>query len=402
MIVPSTSRKAAPSRPRTAASGGGSGTGRPIRRRGLAAASLLIAMAAVLTLTCGLYAIAQFQPATASDADPAAPPVSAGTAAPQPAAGRPESAALDKVIVPDVLAVAPTSIGAASVRRVSKLRGVRHVLVLAGGAVQLQGRQVNAFAVPGEFRAWTPPATARKTELWEALTAGRFVASTSAVEPLALVGGHQYPVVAKTMPNLVMGGSGPLGLPGVDMLVNEEIGDEMGLVPGVAVMINAPGADSAGLVKKVTSILGGAHVLDLHDEQYRVPADGDGRPGGYLALYRQAAKKCEGLSWTVLAAIGQIESDHGRNAGPSSAGALGPMQFMPATWKSFGQDGDGDGRADIMNPYDAVPSAARYLCEHGAGKGGESLAKAIWHYNHADWYVDQVLALAKAYAAQGR
>ena len=65
-------------------------------------------------------------------------------------------------------------------------------------------------------------------------------------------------------------------------------------------------------------------------------------PANYLALYQaSAAKYCPGLSWTVLAAIGQIESGHGTNNGPSSAGALGPMQFLPSTWAVWGIDGFG-------------------------------------------------------------
>ncbi|MCW2707286.1 MAG: Lytic transglycosylase catalytic, partial [Frankiales bacterium] len=110
-----------------------------------------------------------------------------------------------------------------------------------------------------------------------------------------------------------------------------------------------------------------------------------------------SASYCPGLSWKVLAAIGQVESDHGRNVGPSSAGALGPMQFMPSTWAQYAVDGDGDGKADIMNPYDAVPAAALYLCRNGAGLGGQALYDAIFNYNHADWYVREVLAIAAAY-----
>ena len=78
------------------------------------------------------------------------------------------------------------------------------------------------------------------------------------------------------------------------------------------------------------------------------------------------------------------------------------MQFMPATWKAYGVDGDRDGKADIMNPYDAIPGAAKYLCANGAGRGGKQLYNAVWHYNHADWYVQKVLALARAYAARYR
>jgi len=127
-----------------------------------------------------------------------------------------------------------------------------------------------------------------------------------------------------------------------------------------------------------------------------VPA---GAPANYLNLFKaSAAKYCAGMSWTVLAAIGQIESGDGANNGPSSAGALGPMQFMPATWAEWGIDGFGPpGPPDIMNPLDAVPSAARLLCAAGAGNPA-TLPQAIFAYNHASWYVAEVLALASEYA----
>jgi membrane-bound lytic murein transglycosylase B len=116
--------------------------------------------------------------------------------------------------------------------------------------------------------------------------------------------------------------------------------------------------------------------------------------GTWRALYQRAAPTCPGLPWQVLAAIGSIESGNGRDIGPSSAGALGPMQFLPSTWADYGIDADGDGRANIMSPVDAVYSAARYLCDNGAGRGGRALASAIYAYNHANWYVADVLALA--------
>ena len=104
------------------------------------------------------------------------------------------------------------------------------------------------------------------------------------------------------------------------------------------------------------------------------------------------------MSWTVLAAIGQIESGDGANNGPSSAGALGPMQFMPGTWAEWGINGFGPpGPPDIMNPLDAIPSAARMLCAAGAGNPA-TLSQAVFAYNHADWYVAEVLALASEYA----
>ena len=103
----------------------------------------------------------------------------------------------------------------------------------------------------------------------------------------------------------------------------------------------------------------------------------------------------------MLAAIGEIESGNGANVGPSSAGALGPMQFLPSTWAIWGIDAFGEtGAPNIMDPLDAVPSAARMLCADGAGNGGPSLARAIFDYNHAGWYVTEVLDLAAQYARE--
>ncbi|NVI87753.1 lytic transglycosylase domain-containing protein [Actinomadura sp. BRA 177] len=376
--------------------------GRGPARRGRALPFLIggIAVLAIASTSGGVYAALttekKAEPA-ASDTPEEAPPTAGD---PVNVATGGQVAPLRRVVPPDVLAVGGGSISAAKIKRIAKMSRVKDVAAVAGGAVQLQGRQVNAFAVdPSAFRSWTPPGTAKKTELWEALAANQFVVSPAAAEQLQLTRGYQYPVVARTMPKLTMGGSGALGLPGIDMLVSKKSGEEMGLVPNVAVLVNAPGVSPAKVVKAVTKVLGpGTNVLNLHESKYQ--SSGGGRSASYLDLYKQAATTCPGLSWTVLAAIGQVESDHGRNTGPSSAGALGPMQFMPATWKAYGVDGDNDGKADIMNPFDAIPGAAKYLCANGAGRGGKQLYNAVWHYNHADWYVQKVLNLAKAYAAK--
>jgi murein DD-endopeptidase MepM/ murein hydrolase activator NlpD len=116
-------------------------------------------------------------------------------------------------------------------------------------------------------------------------------------------------------------------------------------------------------------------------------------PPRYLRLYQDTGASF-GLDWAVLAAIGYVESGHGLNVGPSSAGALGPMQFLPSTWASYGVDGDGDGRANIMDPADAIAGAARLLAANGAP--GE-IRRALFAYNHADWYVRDVLAQAERY-----
>jgi murein DD-endopeptidase MepM/ murein hydrolase activator NlpD len=105
----------------------------------------------------------------------------------------------------------------------------------------------------------------------------------------------------------------------------------------------------------------------------------------------QRAGAAYGIPWQVLAAINRIESDFGRNMGPSSAGALGWMQFIPDSWMRWGMDGDGDGIASPWDPEDAVFAAARYLAAAGAH---DDLSRAIFAYNHAQWYVDDVLELA--------
>jgi soluble lytic murein transglycosylase-like protein len=115
----------------------------------------------------------------------------------------------------------------------------------------------------------------------------------------------------------------------------------------------------------------------------------------YVKLYKGSAEKYGfGKDWYILAAVGKVESDHGSNMGPSSAGAMGPMQFLPSTWETSGVDGNGDGVANIMDPEDAIPAAARYLKDGGAPR---DWYRALYTYNHADWYVKKVLAVAEAY-----
>jgi len=114
----------------------------------------------------------------------------------------------------------------------------------------------------------------------------------------------------------------------------------------------------------------------------------------WVPLARKAAATCPGLPSSVLVAIGQIESSLGLQTWTSPAGAMGPMQFLPATWAAYGVDGDGDGSTDIMNTVDAVHGAARLLCANGGGDP-ERLASAIWNYNRSDDYVRHVIALSR-------
>ena len=127
-------------------------------------------------------------------------------------------------------------------------------------------------------------------------------------------------------------------------------------------------------------------------------------PSDLLPVYQEAAQATCDMPWAVLAAVGKVETDHGRSrlpgvqSGANFAGARGPMQFLAGTWAAYGVDGDGDGVSDAYNNLDAIWGAANYLCASGAGDPAR-LRGAIWAYNHADWYVDKVLAQAAAYEA---
>lgn len=129
-----------------------------------------------------------------------------------------------------------------------------------------------------------------------------------------------------------------------------------------------------------------------------------GVPAGLVSIYQAAAAKyglgSQGPS--VLAAINEVESDFGRNLSTSSAGAVGWMQFEPGTWARYGVTPSGapapDGPQGWDDPADAIFSAANYLHANGAPADWQG---AIFNYNHAQWYVDEVLSLAQSYYADG-
>lgn len=122
-------------------------------------------------------------------------------------------------------------------------------------------------------------------------------------------------------------------------------------------------------------------------------------PATYRALYQRYGSTCPGLDWATLAAIGKVESDHGQStlpgvhSGTNSAGAAGPMQFIPATFAGVRRRHPQIG-SDIYDPTNAVPAAAWLLCDNGAS---HDLRGAIYSYNHSQTYVSQVLAQAKEY-----
>ncbi len=116
-------------------------------------------------------------------------------------------------------------------------------------------------------------------------------------------------------------------------------------------------------------------------------------PPFLLPIY-QACGTEYGIPWEVLASINKIETAFGTNTNVSSAGAVGWMQFLPSSWEMYGLDANGDGRKDPYNPVDAICAAAHYLKVAG---GSHDLYQAIFAYNHADWYVQEVLLYARAY-----
>ncbi|MGP4095798.1 C40 family peptidase [Nonomuraea sp. KM90] len=138
-------------------------------------------------------------------------------------------------------------------------------------------------------------------------------------------------------------------------------------------------------------------------------------PAEYLDLYKEHGKKI-GVQWNILAAVGKRETDHGRSdlpgvkSGTNYAGAAGPMQFLISTWggkaripmsstyNGYASDGDGDGVGDVYNPADAILGAARMLKRNGAP---ENVRQALFVYNRAWWYVDQVEEIARKYAKSG-
>jgi hypothetical protein len=155
--------------------------------------------------------------------------------------------------------------------------------------------------------------------------------------------------------------------------------------------------------------------LDTAPSTTRPPATGSapGRaaraeiPAPYLAAYRRAARTCPRLSWALLAAVGKVESNHGRGWPPrwrhtpgiargteNFAGAAGPMQFLAGTWARWGRSGD------RWDHRDAIPAAARKLCADGVARG--QVRAALWAYNPSRAYARTVLAQARRYQTGGR
>ena len=150
-----------------------------------------------------------------------------------------------------------------------------------------------------------------------------------------------------------------------------------------------------GSLQDSISALHSLFILAGIDEYYLVNvhfthAYFDAAPLSSLRSFYLEAQRRYGVDASYLASINFIESNFGRVNGPSTAGAMGPMQFLPGTWNNYGQGGN------VMDPHDSILAAARYLVHYGAPY---NMRNAIFQYNHDFDYVDSVESFARAYRA---
>jgi hypothetical protein len=163
-------------------------------------------------------------------------------------------------------------------------------------------------------------------------------------------------------------------------------------VVGLAATVGGSWSQSAGALDGEAGVPGGDGVSARARTEI---------PPEYLRLYLQAAARYH-LDWAILAGIGRVECDHGRDPDRSctkegavnSAGAGGPAQFLASTWRAYGVSAYGGGAPDRWNPADAIFSMANYLCASGAPANYRA---AIYAYNHAWWYVAEVERWAAVY-----
>jgi hypothetical protein len=318
----------------------------------------------------------------------------------------PSVAPLTSLTPPDVVLKLDAPATPAQVDRLRKVDGVQAVAVLDKGKVTTPAGTLPAIgANPSKVRGFTPKLTASSDALWQSQARGEMALSFSLAGKLKNKLGTSLPVTGATpaeKEQLRLGAFASIGLPHSKVVVTHTRASELGLAARRLVLVAAPDDSIPELTSLANDVFGSgasADVLrpDPVDQSKISSLARSAIPADYLKLYREAATTCPGLPWEVLAAIGTVETGNGADTSTSSKGAMGPMQFLPSTFHAYGLDASGDGIADIQNPQDAIFSAAHYLCASGAGRGGESLAEAIFAYNHANWYVEEVLKIAQRY-----
>lgn len=158
-------------------------------------------------------------------------------------------------------------------------------------------------------------------------------------------------------------------------------------------------------VAKLNFVLGESNVDQRNREQNQLASASNrtvavreravgnpGEPTEFRAIYQAAGARFN-IPWQIIEAVHQVETGKSGSTSKSSyAGATGPMQFMPGTWRAYAVDGDGNGDADICNVTDAIYTGARYLANGGADEG--RIRDALFNYNHSQAYVNKVLDVA--------
>ena len=293
---------------------------------------------------------------------------------------------------PDVVLTFDRPIGPRAEATLRRLDGLRAFTVADSGSVVIGRTRMRLLGVDvRRARGFTPRFTATSGPLWTSVLRGELTVDYSLAGKLKSALGATLPLFGRSnapVPTRV-GAFATVGLGRAEGLVDRSLSASLGLQASRVLIVSAPHRSDSGLRSDLAALFPHAHlrmVRPPHVDQAVISAYARGViPAGYLRLYRAAASTCRGLPWTVLAAIGTVETGNGANTSTSSKGAMGPMQFLPSTFAAYAVDGDGDGVANIQDPADAIYSAARYLCAWGAGLGGQSLYAAIFAYNHADW-----------------
>lgn len=175
-------------------------------------------------------------------------------------------------------------------------------------------------------------------------------------------------------------------------------------VATVAFLVLLIGAVAAAAVSVVENAVTAPLRLTigiLHDIEHDLASLGSSMsvPSPMVTAYVNAAQTCPGLPWTILAGIGQAETSNDKIPDQvSTAGAVGPMQFLPSTFAQYAYPVPPGGKSPPTpwDPVDAAYAGARLLCASGA-RDGKDIPAAIYAYNHADWYVAEVLNYAQLY-----
>jgi hypothetical protein len=306
---------------------------------------------------------------------------------------------------PDIVVDLRHAAGVGQLRRLGRASGIEHVAALSLGRVRLAGHRIEVAGVPlSAIRGFTPKLTAVSGRLWRSVARGELTVAYTRSRPLRHRLGATLPATGNhaVATPLRVGAFATIALPHVQAMVSAQLGGTLGLPRNREVLVAAPTPSLDALRGDVARVFGHSATVRV---TRAVPVDQSiissyaltVIPTSYLDLYRRAAGTCPGLPWTVLAGIGTVETANGADVHRSTKGAEGPMQFLPSTWVRYGIDADGDGVANIMDPTDAVFSAARYLCAAGASRGTTGIDQAVFSYNHAWWYVREVLLLANRY-----